>query len=75
MIQIHGLSLENPNWNIVNILVILDTFKHYEVTDDSIYLRLLLFSLKDKVKIWLKSLALVTITWEVLAQMFLAKCL
>ena len=44
------------------------------MTDDAIILRLFLFSLRDKAKVWLNSLPPgVITTWEGLAHKFLAK--
>ena len=54
-IQFMGLSNEYPNTNISNLLEVFDTVKYNRVSDDAIFLRLFLFSLKDKVKHWLNS--------------------
>ena len=55
-IQFAGLANDDPNLHIVNFLEICDTFKHNEVTDDAIRLRLFPFSLQNKAKAWLISL-------------------
>ena len=48
---------------------------YYEgVSDDGIRLRLFSFSLKDKAKVWLRSLSSGTITtWDDLTNIFLSK--
>lgn len=73
-VQFNRLAHEDPNQHIGNSLEICDTFKQTGIFDDVISHKLFLFSLKDKAKVWLNSLAPSTITtWEELAQNFLAK--
>ena len=72
--QFGGSQAKDPNAHISSFLEIYDTFKHNGITDDAIRLRLFPFSLRDKVKIWLHSLLVESITtWNVLAKKFLAK--
>ena len=53
---------------------ICDTIKINGVSDDAIRLRLFLFSLKDKAKVWLNSKVLNSFTtWTALIQAFLSK--
>lgn len=62
-LQFYGMTHEDPNQHITNFLEIYDTFKQMGVDhDDTIHLRLFLFSLKDKAKSWLDSLELGRIT-------------
>ena len=73
-VQFGGLATDDPNTHITNFLEIRDIFKHNRVFDDTVRLRLFLFSLRDKAKSWLNSIPQRTIsTWEELAQKFLAK--
>ncbi|XP_062115708.1 uncharacterized protein LOC133829893 [Humulus lupulus] len=59
---------------ITNFLELCDTFKMNGVSNDAILLRLFPFSLRDRAKSWLISLqANSIVTWEDLAQKFLAK--
>lgn len=62
IIQFNGFSNEDPNWHFANFLEFGDMFKQIGVTYDAIYLRLFPFFLKYKAKMWLNSLAPVTIT-------------
>ncbi|RVW83117.1 hypothetical protein CK203_040734 [Vitis vinifera] len=73
-VQFGGLANDDPNLHISNFLEICDTFKHNGVIDDAIRLRLFPFSLNNKAKAWLISLAPGTITiWDGLVNAFLAK--
>lgn len=74
IVQFNGLSHGDFNRYVTNFLEIYDTFKETSITDDAKCLRLFIFFLRDKVKMWLNSLALGTITtWTELTQKFLAK--
>ena len=53
-IQFMGLQNEDPNGHISNFLEVCDMVKYNGVSNDVIRLRLFPFSLKDKVKHWLK---------------------
>ncbi|KAF7842346.1 uncharacterized protein G2W53_004644 [Senna tora] len=67
-----GSPVEDHNNHILNFLEICDTFKHNDIYDDAILLKLFPFSLRDKAKIWLHSLPEGSITTsEGLAQHFL----
>ncbi|XP_073133495.1 uncharacterized protein [Henckelia pumila] len=73
-VQFGGSTIDDPNAHIENFLEICDTFKQQGVSDDTILLRLFLFSLRDKAKSWLNSLpAGSIITWGDLAKAFLTK--
>ncbi|KAJ4715540.1 Retrotransposon gag protein [Melia azedarach] len=73
-VQCNGLAHEDPNAHITNFLEICDTFRHNGVSDDAVKLRLFPFSLREKAKSSLSSLAPSTITtWDDLAQKFLVK--
>lgn len=59
---------------IANFLETCDTFKINEVSKDAIRLHLFLFSLRRKVKSWLKSLPFGLITpWDSVAEKFLGR--
>lgn len=69
-VQFDGLPDEDPNLHI-NFLEVCDTFKINEASEDTIYLSLFLFSLRDKMKSWLKLLLPGSITnWDTLAHTF-----
>lgn len=73
-VQFGGSPHDDPNEHITNFLEICDTFRSNGVSSDAVRLRLFPFSLRDKAKSWLNSLAAGSIvTWEDLAQKFLAK--
>ena len=69
-----GLPNEDPHAHISNLLQVCDIVKYNEVSDDAIRLRIFPFSLKNKVKHWLNSKPLNSITtWDNLVHKFLSK--
>ena len=60
--QFAGLPSEDPNAHLGSFLDICDTFRINRVSADAIRLRLFPFSLRDKAKLWLRSLAPNSIT-------------
>jgi len=72
--QFGGILLEDPNLHLSVFLEVCDTLKPNGVSTDVICLRLLPFSLKDKMRVWLHSLPPGCImTWDELTKVFLAK--
>ena len=62
----HGLDLENPYNHVKKFKGIYATFKFQNFSKESIYLRLFPFSLHDRVRAWLDSNTLGSITpWKV----------
>src|SRR4051812_15727306 len=73
--QFTGLPNEDPNQHISDFIELCDTVKYPGVSQDAIRLRLFSFSLRDKAKAWLQSLAIGSITtWDELTDAFLQKC-
>ena len=72
--QFAGLPNEDPNQHISDFIELCDTVKYPGVSQDAIRLRLFSFSLRDKAKAWLQSLAIGSITtWDELTDVFLQK--
>lgn len=72
--QFGGSPLEDPNIHLAMFLEVCDSVKINGVSEDTIRLRLLPFSLRDKAWGWLQSLQPESITtWEDMAQNFLSK--
>ncbi|XP_061349954.1 uncharacterized protein LOC133295174 [Gastrolobium bilobum] len=66
-------DLENPHAHLERFLMICDTVKWNEVSDDALRLQLFLFSLKGEAFNWLEQQPANSIsTWEDLAIKFLA---
>ncbi|KAH9723595.1 hypothetical protein KPL70_007173 [Citrus sinensis] len=70
----HGLEREDPYLHIKEFLDICSIFRFQNFNDESIRLRMFLFSLKDKAKASLNSLPARSIsTWDKLSNKFLTK--
>ena len=70
----YGLSDEDPCKYLDEFLEICSTIKIQNFSDDTLTLKLFLFSLKDKVKYWLNSLDSITISiWDQFQREFLMK--
>ncbi|KAI8535523.1 hypothetical protein RHMOL_Rhmol10G0180600 [Rhododendron molle] len=70
----HGLDNEDPFKHIDEFVEKSSTVKIQNFSDDTLKLKLFLFSLKDRAKDWLNSLATGSITtWAQLQQEFLTK--
>jgi len=66
--------MKDPNLPLSMFLEVCDTLKINRASADAIHLRLLPFSLRDKVRAWLHSLPPRSImTWDELTKVFLAK--
>ena len=73
-VQFFRLPSDDANAHITNFLEICDTFRHNGVFDNVVRLRLFPFSLRDRAKPWLNSLAPGSIgTWNELAEKFLSR--
>ena len=69
-----GENSKYPNEHLANFLKICDTIKINGASEDAIQLRLFLFSLKDKAKVWLNSKTPNSFAkWAALSQAFLSK--
>ena len=74
IIQFYSLTNEDLNNHIAEFLKIYYMFKSNGVTEDALKLRLFPFTLKDKVKMWLKSQPPSSFTiWDDLSKAFIAK--
>ena len=70
----HRLDREDPYMHVKDFLEISATCKFENFTNDSVFLRLFPFFLKDKAKAWLDSLSPRSIiSWELLVTKFLSK--
>ena len=69
--QFGGLPNDDPYKNITNFLEICDTQQHNGVLVEKVRLIIFSFSLRDKVRIWFKSLPKELIaTWEEMVKKF-----
>ncbi|KAG9444969.1 hypothetical protein H6P81_016309 [Aristolochia fimbriata] len=72
--QFGGLANEDPNEHIEKILELCDNFKFENVTNEAVWLRLFLFTLRDRAKSWLSTLPPDSIRiWDELQKKFLGK--
>ncbi|XP_076904228.1 uncharacterized protein LOC143559588 [Bidens hawaiensis] len=73
-VQFSGLPDEDPNGHIAHFLQVCDVLKINGATDDAIRVHLFPFSLRDKAKLWVRSLPSGSITtWDTMAEKFLSK--
>ena len=74
MVQFFGMPNKDLYDHIAEFLKICDTIKFNGVTKDALRLRLFLFSLKEKAKIWLKTQLVGSfMIWDALTKAFLGK--
>ena len=72
--QFSGLAHEDPNQHLATFEEICNTLKMNGVSNDAIKLRVFPFSLRDKAKNWLRSLAPALVaTWPQMSTLFLSK--
>jgi hypothetical protein len=70
----HGLDRESAYTHLGKFLVVCNTFKNHNISDDGIRLRLFPFSLHDSATRWLNSLPPNSITtWDELVKRFMTK--